>query len=84
MKIVFDNIEEREKATKIFDEIINMASIAILDDEEIKKAECAKAEVNRAEGARNLIKELATGKCRGVGGATVYKIEQFASELGML
>lgn len=84
MKIVFENIEEREKAAKIFDEIINMASIAVIDDEEIKKAECAKAAKNRADGVKKLIEALATGKCKGVRGATVYKIEQFASELGML
>ena len=42
-----------------------------------------KAEENRG-GVRKLLDELAEGKCKGIKGATVYKITEFASGLGLI
>lgn len=35
-------------------------------------------------GVQKLLNELAEGKCKGIKGATVYKISEFATELGLL
>ena len=35
-------------------------------------------------GIKTLLNELAEGKCKGVKGATVYKITSFATELGLI
>lgn len=35
-------------------------------------------------GVKKLLHELAEGKCKGIKGATVYKITEFATELGLL
>lgn len=36
------------------------------------------------DGVKKLLHELAEGKCKGIKGATVYKISEFATELGLL
>ena len=35
-------------------------------------------------GVKTLLHELAEGKCKGIKGATAYKITEFATELGLL
>ena len=35
-------------------------------------------------GVKKLLHELAEGKCKGIKGATVYKITEFATELGLI
>lgn len=36
------------------------------------------------DGVRKLIEGLARGDCKGVKGATVYKIQQYAEEMGLI
>ena len=35
-------------------------------------------------GVKKLIEGLSRGECKGVKGATVYKIEQYAAEVGLI
>lgn len=35
-------------------------------------------------GVKKLIEGLSRGECRGVKGATVYKIQQYAEEMGLI
>ena len=36
------------------------------------------------DGVRKLIEGLSRGDCKGVKGATVYKIQQYAEEMGLI
>ena len=48
-----------------------------------KGAETSQGE-NTAPPLETLLQGLSEGKCKGVKGATVYKIQQFAMELGLI
>ena len=48
-----------------------------------KGAETSQGE-NTAPPLETLLHGLSEGKCKGVKGATVYKIQQFAMELGLI
>ncbi len=39
---------------------------------------------NKNNGVNRLLKALEEGKCKGIGGGTVYKITQFAKELNLI
>ena len=41
-------------------------------------------EAKDTNGVKILLNELSEGKCKGVKGATVYKITEFASGLGLI
>lgn len=41
-------------------------------------------EYKDASQIQTLLKALSDGKCKGVGGATAYRVSQFASELGLV
>lgn len=36
------------------------------------------------DGVRKLLKELSEGKCKGIKNGTVYKLTEFATEMGLL
>lgn len=36
------------------------------------------------DGIRKLLKELSEGKCKGIKNGTVYKLTEFAAEMGLL
>lgn len=35
-------------------------------------------------GVEKLLQALSEGKCKGVGGATVYRVSEFAAEMGLV
>jgi len=37
-----------------------------------------------ASPVETLLQALSDGKCRGIGGATAYRVSQFAAELGLI
>ncbi|MDE7245538.1 MAG: hypothetical protein K2O18_16415 [Oscillospiraceae bacterium] len=41
-------------------------------------------EDNNASLVETLLQGLSDGKCKGVGGATAYKVAQFAAEMGLV
>ncbi len=41
-------------------------------------------EDNNTSPIETLLQGLSEGKCRGIGGATAYKVSQFAAELGLI
>lgn len=39
---------------------------------------------NTATPVETLLQGLSDGKCKGIGGATAYRVSQFAAELGLI
>ena len=51
------------------------APSSAVSEQEVKKG---------TDGVRKLIEGLSRGDCKGVKGATVYKIQQYAEEMGLI
>lgn len=73
--------EQAVKLRKMTDEQLVMAFRAssaaspAVSQEEVEKD---------TSGVKKLIEGLSRGECRGVKGATVYKIQQYAEEMGLI
>ena len=73
--------EQAVKLRKMTDEQLVMAFRAssaaspAVSQEEVEKD---------TDGVKKLIEGLSRGECKGVKGATVYKIQQYAEEMGLI
>lgn len=84
--------EEAVKLRKMTDrQLVELLNRQRADTETVAErptASAASLEEDKARkdtsGVKKLLHELAEGKCKGIKGATVYKITEFATELGLL
>lgn len=54
------------------------------DADTASKPAVGRQEDNTATPLETLLHGLSDGKCKGIGGATAYRVSQFAAELGLI
>ena len=80
--------EEAVKLRKMTDEqLVQAFGIANTSEDAPKSVKEASGRIrakNNTDGVKKLLTALSEGKCRGIASATVYKLTQFAREMGLI